>query len=109
MFSVFVVVTRLYIRPYSSPWKRGSRLSSERPKKRYATCRRSVWKITIDENNQFFCNCPEFLKCYVCHHSMGMEIRLEVTNPPAQAKTIPIGQKRKRGRPKLSRPALIRQ
>lgn len=75
----------------------------------YATCRRSVWKITIDENNQFFCNCPEFLKCYVCHHSMGMEIRLEVTNPPAQAKTIPIGQKRKRGRPKLSRPALIRQ
>lgn len=74
----------------------------------YATCRRSVYKITIDEN-KFFCNCSEFLKCYVCHHSMGMEIRLKVTIPPAQAKNIPIGQKRKRGRPKLSRPALIRQ
>ena len=75
----------------------------------YASCRRSVWKIKIDDNNQFFCNCPEFHKSNVCHHSMGMEIRLKVTDPPAQAKTIPIGQKRKRGRPKLSRPALIRQ
>nr|XP_049693186.1 uncharacterized protein LOC110379661 [Helicoverpa armigera] len=55
------------------------------------------------------CDCPEFFNRYVCKHVLGLAIRLKLTTPPLEAKRIPIGQKRKRGRPAKSKPALIYQ
>lgn len=55
------------------------------------------------------CDCPEFFTRYVCKHVLGLAIRLKLTTPPLEAKIIPIGQKRKRGRPTKSKPALIYQ
>jgi hypothetical protein len=75
----------------------------------YTMSRMSVWKVNVEANRIFQCNCPEYLKCNICKHSLGMEIRLKVSDPPAMAKTVPLGQKRKRGRPKMARPALVRQ
>jgi hypothetical protein len=49
------------------------------------------------------------MKTNLCKHSLGMEIRLSVSDPPPEAKNVPLGQKKKRGRPKLSKPALLRQ
>jgi hypothetical protein len=50
-----------------------------------------------------------FYKHYMCKHVMGLAIRLKLTSPPLEAKNVPIGQKRKRGRPTKSKPALIIQ
>ncbi|CAF1167498.1 unnamed protein product [Adineta ricciae] len=55
------------------------------------------------------CNCPAFLKNYICKHMVGMAIRLKICKPPAAAKTIPINSKRKRGRPAKAKPALLVQ
>ncbi len=43
-----------------------------------------------------------FLKEYMCKHVLGIAIRLKVFQVCLEAKNIPIGQKRKRGRPPLS-------
>ncbi len=55
------------------------------------------------------CNCPAFLKNYICKHVVGMGIRSKSCKPPAAAKTVPIGEKRKRGRPAKAKPALLVQ
>ena len=55
------------------------------------------------------CNCPAFLKNYICKHMVGMAIRLKVCKPPAAAKTVPINSKRKRGRPAKAKPTLLVQ
>ena len=44
------------------------------------------------------CTCPAFFKQYLCRHIIGMSIRLKYAKPPPAAKTVPIGEKRKRGR-----------
>lgn len=53
------------------------------------------------------CNCPQFFKHYMCKHVIGLAIRMKYASPPAEAKNIPIGIKRKRGRPAKAKPALI--
>jgi len=53
--------------------------------------------------------CPAFFKNYICKHAVGMAIRLKYCKPPAAAKTVPIGEKRKRGRPAKAKPALLVQ
>ena len=75
---------------------------------RYSAC---LVRINVDNWREATCTCPNFLKNYICKHSLGMAIRLKALNcvVPAIAKNIPIGQKRRRGRPKLARPALIVQ
>lgn len=54
------------------------------------------------------CNCPEFLKKFICKHVVGIAIRRRQLEVPFEAKQVPIGQKRKRGRPKLVGKALSR-
>jgi hypothetical protein len=44
-----------------------------------------------------------------CKHIFGLAGRLGYDKFPAVAKNIPIGQKRKRGRPSKCKKALIRQ
>jgi uncharacterized Zn finger protein len=55
------------------------------------------------------CNCPVFFKNYICKHIVGMAIRLKYCKPPPAAKTVPVGEKRKRGRPAKANPAILVQ
>ena len=45
------------------------------------------------------CSCPIFMKKYICKHIVGMAILKNLVEVPDEAKTVPLGQKRKRGRP----------
>ena len=68
-----------------------------------------VWIIKFFENDWLYstCTCPNFLKKYKCKHLIALAIRLKLVSPPDAVKQVPIGQKRKRGRPKKSTMALI--
>lgn len=55
------------------------------------------------------CDCSNGFKHFVCEHMIGIALRLKNVSAPPEAKSIPIGQKRKPGRPKKSRPALVLQ
>lgn len=69
----------------------------------------SIWTITINEKDisDFHCTCPYYLKKSICKHTLGMQIRLKLVSAPPEAKTIPLGQKRKRGRPAKAKQALL--
>ena len=69
----------------------------------------SVWVVRMNTKNWLDgrCTCKNYLKQYMCKHLLGLAIRLKLTTPPPAAKQIPIGQKRKRGRPSLAAMALI--
>ncbi|CAF0837540.1 unnamed protein product [Adineta steineri] len=61
-----------------------------------------IWCLEVENDSNWRkskCNCPAFLKNFICKHVVGMGIRLKHCKPPAAAKTVPIGEKRKRGRP----------
>jgi hypothetical protein len=71
-----------------------------------------IWCMEFDNNSDWKkskCNCPAFLKHYICKHIVGIAIRLKYCKPPPAAKTMPIGEKRKRGRPAKAKPALLVQ
>ncbi len=53
------------------------------------------------------CNCPNFSKEYICKHVIGIGIRLKFCKPRPAAKDIPLGEKRKRGRPRKITKALL--
>lgn len=55
------------------------------------------------------CDCADYFKLFTCAHIIGIAIRLKCIAPPAEAKSLPIGEKRKRGRPAKAKPALVRQ
>lgn len=70
-----------------------------------------IWSTRIPKDSENWmkgsCNCPHFFKDFVCKHLLGIAIRLKYAEPVPKAKLIPIGQKRKRGRPKLATRALL--
>ena len=71
-----------------------------------------IWRLEIRDESHWKtskCNCPAFLKNYICKHIVGMSIRLKYCKPPPAAKSVPIGEKRKRGRPAKAKPALLVQ
>lgn len=55
------------------------------------------------------CDCSDYFKLYMCAHITGIAIRLKIVTPPVEAKNLPIGQKRKRGRPTKAKSALVTQ
>lgn len=59
--------------------------------------------------DQGICNCSDFFKLNVCQHVVGIALRMKFAEAPPEAKTIPIGQKRKRGRPALAKSAFVIQ
>ena len=70
----------------------------------------NIWIVDMPVNKNWIestCSCPQFFKGYICRHVVGQAIRLKLVTPPPAAKNIPIGQKRKRGRPKLASRALL--
>ena len=58
-----------------------------------------IWCMEMDKNEEWRkakCNCPAFFKNYICKHIVGMAIRLKHCKPPPAAKTVPIGEKKKK-------------
>ena len=55
------------------------------------------------------CTCPGFLKEYICPHIIALAIKYELCDAPLAAKNVPLGERRKRGRPSLAKKAFIRQ
>ena len=68
-----------------------------------------IWTVKVNQNDirDCSCTCPHFLKHASCKHTLGMQIRLKLVVPPAEAKTVPLGQKRKRGYPTKAKRALL--
>ena len=52
----------------------------------------SIWRIEITDEI-CYCSCPKFLKEYICHHVIGILIRLGFKCPP-EAKGDNLSQKR---------------
>lgn len=72
----------------------------------------SHYKVVLYKDKNIldgYCDCPCFFKNYVCKHIVGLGIRLKLLFPPVEAKNIPVGVKRKRGRPTKAKGALIIQ
>lgn len=65
----------------------------------------------ITKNNycQGVCDCGSFLKKYMCEHILGIGLRMKFVVAPDEAKSLPLEQKRKRGRPTRAKTALIVQ
>jgi hypothetical protein len=65
----------------------------------YQAWRSSYWLVE-ERDHDYFCDCPISMKGKLCKHTNGLyyrEGKMEVTS---QVRSVPIGQKRKRGRPK---------
>ena len=71
----------------------------------------AAWILGYSSNpngREMLCTCPVFVKKRLCKHSLGFQIMRGDVVAPTQAKTVPLGQKRKRGRPKKASSALVR-
>ena len=71
----------------------------------------SMWKVEMKskEWEKSSCTCAKYLKQYVCKHILGIAINEGLYDVRPEAKNIPIGEKRKRGRPQRAKRALIVQ
>ena len=72
-----------------------------------------VWCVRDTGNmtdiNALWCTCPEGLKKFICKHSLAVGSLFGLIEFSDVARALPVGRKRKRGRPLLARPALERQ
>lgn len=70
-----------------------------------------IWHVVINSTTlpASTCTCPFYLKSNQCKHVIGMLIRLKLVIAPREARNIPLGPKRKRGRPSKAKRALIIQ
>lgn len=59
--------------------------------------------------NEGVCDCADFFKLYICAHVLGISLRMKFIVAPPEAKALPLGQKRKPGRPAKAKAALIVQ
>lgn len=68
-----------------------------------------VWTVKLPKENwkEGVCSCPHFFKTFICKHILGIAMRLKFIKPPPEARSVPIGQKRRRGRPKKATRALL--
>lgn len=51
-------------------------------------------------NNDFYCDCAMGSKARQCKHSVGLMFKTEILEIDSDVRSKPLGQKRKRGRPK---------
>jgi len=63
----------------------------------------TMWIIDMPQDkSKWFngnCNCPHFLKSFTYQHVVGIALGLEYFKAPPEAKTVPLGKKRKPERP----------
>ncbi len=71
----------------------------------------SHYKITFDNLNwkKSLCTCAFYQKQYHCKHIFGLAVVKGIISLPPAARDVPVGQKRKRGRPAGAKKALLRQ
>lgn len=65
--------------------------------------------LTKSNWNEGKCDCSAFFKVYMCEHVLGISLRMKFVVAPDEAKSLPLGQKRKRGRPARAKAALVIQ
>jgi len=77
----------------------------------YVECQNSLRMISFNCANLHAsnCTCNFFKKSYTCKHIVGIAILTKILQVPPEAKNIPIGTKRKRGRPAKAKKALVVQ
>jgi len=70
-----------------------------------------LWMITfqIHDWSTSSCTCATYSKLYICKHIVGLAVKLKVFEFLPEAKNVPLGAKRKRGRPALTKKALLIQ
>ena len=73
----------------------------------YRSYRQCLWMVER-KRNRWFCTCPVGIKSGHCKHTLGMAIVRGCVDCPEEAKTIPIGRKRKCGRPSRISGPLVR-
>lgn len=70
-----------------------------------------IWIIDLPKDKTNWadgrCTCPNFFKKFMCKHILALALRLKLAQPPVEAKSVPIGEKRRRGRPKKAAKALL--
>jgi hypothetical protein len=68
-----------------------------------------LWVLDYNSNDwiKSTCTCPFHAKNYICKHVLGIAIHQKDFIFRPETKNIPFGEKRKRGRPKLAKKALI--
>ena len=71
---------------------------------------KSMKKVIISKDNwrKSVCTCAQFQKMYVCKHVICLILRHKLEDAPLEAKKVPLGEKRKRGRPEHAKKALLR-
>ena len=67
-----------------------------------------IWCSVLNEEDYLksTCTCPPNFFHYVCKHIIGIASIAKIVKIPANAKTVEIGQKPKRGRPIAAKRAL---
>ena len=75
--------------------------------KEYKDIRTSCWLLE-ERDNDFFCDCPIGMKGKLCKHTIGMRYVTGKLEATSQVRSVPLGQKEKRGRPKRLPNCLIR-
>lgn len=72
-----------------------------------------IWTTLLPNKNEEWikgkCDCPIYFKKRICKHIVGIAIRKKIAIPPIEAKTLPLGMKRCRGRPSKTKRALLMQ
>lgn len=70
------------------------------------------WTVNLSQTQwQMFssCDCPHFLKNFMCKHVIGVALRNKICKLPRAAIPTAIGEKRKRGKPAQAKKALLTQ
>jgi hypothetical protein len=71
----------------------------------------NIWTTTLSTDKEKWidgkCDCPAYFKKRICKHVVGVAIRTKIAVPPPEAKAIPIGAKRRRGRPAKAKKAFF--
>ena len=75
----------------------------------YRKCITRMWQVEFNDSNwkNSVCSCPIFPKQKISKHIIGIAIICKQFSVPDEAKTVPLGEKRKRGRPGKAGKALI--
>ena len=71
----------------------------------YVKQKSNVFLVTLSRENWLDskCNCPYFLKNYVCEHIIALSVNEELVEIPLRYKNVQLTKKKKRGaKPKAS-------
>ena len=65
----------------------------------YMSTRTSCW-ILEERDGDFYCDCPKGMKGKMCCHTVGMQYKEGHFEPTSDVRAVPLGAKRRKGRPK---------